>query len=29
MAAWPRNRETLRRLAAIAERRKPSEVKDR
>jgi hypothetical protein len=29
MAAWPRNRETLRRLAAIAERLKPTDLKCR
>jgi hypothetical protein len=27
-AAWPRNRECTSRLAALAERRKPSEVHD-
>jgi hypothetical protein len=29
MAAWPRNRETLRRLAAIAERVEPADLKCR
>jgi hypothetical protein len=29
LAAWPRNRETLWRLGALAERLKPSELSDR
>ena len=28
LVAWPRNRETLSRLAAIAERVKPTELSD-